>query len=195
LVVLALLGLAFALTWRSAPSAGDALAAAAPGRATASATPEANAQQTAQLATQPATQPATQTTTQATAQPSAQSAAQQAPQQTPPHCRILPLGITSGFVAGKAALTPEGREVLDVMLVCLVEKRYRVAVHTDSRGDEAANQRLTSERAQAVKDYLVSRGVLPWRLEAVGMGSSQPRKSNDTDAGRQANRRLTIAPL
>jgi hypothetical protein len=65
----------------------------------------------------------------------------------------------------------------------------RVEGHTDSLGSEAYNQRLSDRRAQAVVRYLLSAGIEPHRLEAIGFGESRPIATNETDAGRQLNRR------
>ena len=63
--------------------------------------------------------------------------------------------------------------------------------HTDARGDDAYNQRLSQRRAEAVKDWLVAREGLPAAgLRTSGLGESQPVASNDTDDGRQRNRRV-----
>ncbi len=65
--------------------------------------------------------------------------------------------------------------------------------HTDSRGDDAYNQRLSENRSGSARDYLVQQGVAASRIRAVGMGESEPVASNDTDAGRQENRRVEVA--
>ncbi len=62
--------------------------------------------------------------------------------------------------------------------------------HTDSRGSTAYNQRLSENRAQAVKQYLVNNGIAASRLTTVGFGESRPVASNDTEAGRAQNRRV-----
>ncbi len=64
--------------------------------------------------------------------------------------------------------------------------------HTDSTGSEAYNQRLSERRAEAVANYLKSRGVLPERITTYGMGESQPIASNATPEGRARNRRVEI---
>jgi outer membrane protein OmpA-like peptidoglycan-associated protein len=72
-----------------------------------------------------------------------------------------------------------------------------VAGHTDNTGSDAYNQQLSERRANAVAAYLRTREVLPDRMITVGMGEGRPITTNDTDAGRQLNRRveLTLVPL
>ena len=65
--------------------------------------------------------------------------------------------------------------------------------HTDSVGSESSNQRLSEQRAASVADYLVELGVERSRMTVVGHGESQPVATNDTDEGRQANRRVEVA--
>jgi len=62
--------------------------------------------------------------------------------------------------------------------------------HTDSRGSESYNQRLSESRAQAVKQYLVGNGIAASRLTTRGFGEAYPVASNDTEAGRAHNRRV-----
>jgi outer membrane protein OmpA-like peptidoglycan-associated protein len=64
--------------------------------------------------------------------------------------------------------------------------------HTDSDGDDQANLALSVSRAEAVVDALIERGVSPDRLYAVGYGESLPIASNETKAGKQANRRIAF---
>ena len=68
-----------------------------------------------------------------------------------------------------------------------------IAGHTDSRGEDAYNQRLSENRSGSARDYLVRQGVDATRIRAVGLGESEPVDSNDTDEGRQANRRVEVA--
>jgi len=91
----------------------------------------------------------------------------------------------------KSAFTPTLSKVSDVL------QRYpntiiHVVGHTDSVGSDSYNQRLSERRAQSVVDYFSSRGVVPGRLYAIGRGESEPRATNDTEAGRQLNRRVEI---
>ena len=64
--------------------------------------------------------------------------------------------------------------------------------HTDSRGNDAYNQRLSEKRAAAVQDFLVSQGVPSTNVSARGFGESDPVASNNTATGRQLNRRVEM---
>ena len=64
--------------------------------------------------------------------------------------------------------------------------------HTDSTGSNEFNQRLSEQRAAAVSQYFSSNGVNPVRLASYGHGENYPVASNDTDYGRQQNRRVEI---
>jgi outer membrane protein OmpA-like peptidoglycan-associated protein len=64
--------------------------------------------------------------------------------------------------------------------------------HTDSTGSDEYNQALSQRRAQAVADYLGSRGVARARMGLRGYGESQPIASNDTEEGKAQNRRVEI---
>lgn len=66
----------------------------------------------------------------------------------------------------------------------------KLAGHTDNVGSNAANLKLSKDRAESVKSYLVSQGANPSRIEATGYGESQPIASNKTNTGRQKNRRV-----
>lgn len=68
----------------------------------------------------------------------------------------------------------------------------RVEGHTDSRGSNEYNMDLSNRRANSVKDLLVQRGVPGNHIEVVGFGETMPVASNDTEAGRQKNRRVEI---
>ena len=68
-----------------------------------------------------------------------------------------------------------------------------VVGHTDSNGSDNYNMSLSERRANAAVNYLVSRGVDRSRLRAAGRGETEPVASNDSDAGRQQNRRVEVA--
>jgi outer membrane protein OmpA-like peptidoglycan-associated protein len=65
--------------------------------------------------------------------------------------------------------------------------------HTDSTGDDAYNQTLSERRANSVEGYLAQQGVKASRITTQGYGEKQPLASNDTEAGRQSNRRVEVA--
>ena len=67
-----------------------------------------------------------------------------------------------------------------------------VAGHTDSTGSDEYNMKLSQQRADSVKNALVQRGVAPQRISAVGYGEGQPVGDNETEFGRQQNRRVEV---
>jgi OmpA-OmpF porin, OOP family len=73
--------------------------------------------------------------------------------------------------------------------------KVEIAGHTDSKGSNAYNQRLSDDRAGSVKTYLISQGVSPAQLVSRGYGEEQPVATNDTDAGRAQNRRVEFRVL
>jgi outer membrane protein OmpA-like peptidoglycan-associated protein len=82
-------------------------------------------------------------------------------------------------------------EVAEV-LTAYADRPARIEGHTDSIASEAYNQELSERRAEAVRAWLVARGVSPARLSAVGHGESRPVADNASAAGRQINRRVEI---
>lgn len=76
------------------------------------------------------------------------------------------------------------------------ETTIMIAGHTDSTGSETYNQQLAERRAAAVKNALTGQGVNPTRMSTIGYGESRPIADNNTESGRQINRRveITIAP-
>jgi outer membrane protein OmpA-like peptidoglycan-associated protein len=68
-----------------------------------------------------------------------------------------------------------------------------VVGHTDSTGDAGYNQGLSERRADAARNYLVGAGLESDRVTAMGMGETEPVDTNDTEMGRQANRRVEVA--
>jgi outer membrane protein OmpA-like peptidoglycan-associated protein len=93
-------------------------------------------------------------------------------------------------------LRPEAQTNLRNLASSLGEYRNTdllIVGHTDSKGTDSYNQSLSQRRAQAVADYLNSLGVSSGRLRTSGKGEAEPVASNDTDAGRQKNRRVEVA--
>ncbi|MCF8330963.1 MAG: OmpA family protein [Bacteroidales bacterium] len=89
-------------------------------------------------------------------------------------------------------LLPESRVELNRLAELLnknPELNIRIQGHTDSRGDEAYNQKLSENRAKAVYDFLIQQGITPNRLSYKGFGESKPIADNDTEEGRAKNRR------
>ena len=100
------------------------------------------------------------------------------------------------FVTGKSELLPAAQDQLDQVAKALEsqgEQRPMVVEgYTDSVGTDAANLKLSKERAQAVRTYLVSKGVHADKISALGKGKANPVASNDTPEGRANNRRVEI---
>lgn len=109
----------------------------------------------------------------------------------------LILNIPSGinFAYNSAAVAPQFQRTLDQVGQVLgqYDRTYvDIYGHTDSTGSEAYNQDLSERRAGSVADYLETRGVKSARIGIRGFGELQPIASNDTEAGRAANRRVEI---
>jgi OOP family OmpA-OmpF porin len=102
------------------------------------------------------------------------------------------------FATGKAELTPESQAILDGVAESLVaheEIKVQVGGHTDNTGSAAVNKRLSAARAEAVRQYLITKGVAANRLTAAGFGPSKPIASNKTAAGRAQNRRVELTRI
>ncbi len=113
---------------------------------------------------------------------------------------ILTLSGSVLFPSNKATLLPAAETRLnDVSDALLSNKERNITIegYTDSRGNDDANIALSQRRAEAVRAYLVSRGYEGDRIQARGLGKSQPVASNDNAEGRANNRRVEIvlAPM
>ena len=99
------------------------------------------------------------------------------------------------FNYDKSTLRPEDIAIIDQNAAGLKEWGdidVEVSGHTDSRGSDKYNMGLSLRRADAVRDYLITKGISAGRLTAKGYGESQPLESNDTDEGRFKNRRVEL---
>jgi len=96
------------------------------------------------------------------------------------------------FDLGKATLRSKSFATLNRVAALLIQKNFslKLAGHTDNTGSAALNMRLSKDRAESVKSYLVSQGANASRIEATGYGLEQPIATNKTAAGRQKNRRV-----
>jgi outer membrane protein OmpA-like peptidoglycan-associated protein len=102
------------------------------------------------------------------------------------------------FDNGKATLQPGSYAILDRLIAYLQRKedqRIEVGGHTDNVGKKEANQKLSQDRANAVRDYLVSKGIDPARITTKGYGDTKPLETNKTEAGRAENRRIEVTFL
>jgi outer membrane protein OmpA-like peptidoglycan-associated protein len=99
------------------------------------------------------------------------------------------------FDTAKASLKPESENVLNDVLKLLNNQsgwKMKIEGHTDSTGTKAGNQVLSQQRAGAVVDWLVGKGIARTRLVAAGLGDSRPVADNSTDQGRARNRRVEL---
>jgi outer membrane protein OmpA-like peptidoglycan-associated protein len=99
------------------------------------------------------------------------------------------------FKTNSAEFTKKTYPTLEAIVVIMQKypaSRFRIEGHTDSQGSDAYNMKLSERRANAVRDYLISKGISADRLEAKGYGETRPIATNKTAAGRAKNRRVEI---
>ena len=99
------------------------------------------------------------------------------------------------FDFDKAVLKPEGKAKLDDLAEKVKGLNLEVIIavgHTDSKGTDAYNQKLSVRRSEAVKTYLTDKGIEANRVYTEGKGESQPVADNKSDEGRAKNRRVEI---
>ncbi len=99
------------------------------------------------------------------------------------------------FETGSAALKPSAQEQINnvaAVLKAFPNVAIKIGGYTDDRGDDASNVKLSQARAANTMAALVAQGVAKERLEAEGYGEQHPVASNDTDEGRQRNRRIDV---
>lgn len=100
---------------------------------------------------------------------------------------------TIEFETGSATLTPQGKQILDQMAGALgkmTNRTVEIIGHTDNSGNRTSNIALSQARADAVKGYLITKGIAPQQLSTTGVGPDQPIASNDSNDGRARNRRI-----
>jgi OmpA-OmpF porin, OOP family len=99
------------------------------------------------------------------------------------------------FDSGKSTLRPESNKELNELAEFMNLKKtvvIEIAGHTDNVGTPEANQKLSEDRAKAVKQYLEKKGIAADRVQAKGYGDTKPIADNDTAAGKQKNRRTEV---
>jgi outer membrane protein OmpA-like peptidoglycan-associated protein len=125
--------------------------------------------------------------------PVAQAAPPPVRREPPPNRKIVLRGVNFDF--DKATIRADARAVLDEA-VSTLKQAGGIAViaegHTDGKGTDAYNQKLSERRAKAVRDYLVAGGVAASRIQVEGFGESRPVATNDTADGRAQNRRVEL---
>ncbi len=100
------------------------------------------------------------------------------------------------FDVGRASLRPEGKDVLDQIYNLLIQaetSKLELLGHTDNTGTKEGNYSLSRARAEAVKSYLIQKGIPSKRFQKIeGLGQDEPVGENNTDAGKAKNRRVAI---
>ncbi len=117
------------------------------------------------------------------------------PPPAPPAATKVTYAADAFFDFDKAVLKPEGKAKLDDLVGKVKDINLEVIIavgHTDSVGADAYNQKLSVHRAEAVKAYLVSKGIEKNRVYTEGKGEKQPVADNKTSEGRAKNRRVEI---
>lgn len=102
------------------------------------------------------------------------------------------------FDTGKADLRPESTPELERIYLTFVENPklvLEIGGHTDNVGTDVANNKLSQDRADSVREYLIGKGIEPDRVQSKGYGETKPIETNDTEEGRQANRRVEFKIL
>ena len=97
------------------------------------------------------------------------------------------------FETGKAVIVPASTEILEKAYTALAanpDVNVIIIGHTDNVGSASSNQVLSLKRAEAVKSWLVNKGLNASRIQAVGKGATEPRATNNTPEGRTLNRRI-----
>jgi OmpA-OmpF porin, OOP family len=122
------------------------------------------------------------------------------PPASPPDAPAAPRFVLGGvtFDTGKATIRAESFPRLDSVVEYMTHKksaRIEISGHTDNVGNPKANKALSEKRAQACRQYVIAKGIEGSRLTAIGHGDERPIAPNDTDEGRQKNRRIEATEL
>ena len=130
----------------------------------------------------PATEPA----------PAAQAAAEEEEAALISDMSLANIDLNIQFDSGAATIKQRYNRMLNAFAHYLIEnnKSGEIVGHTDNSGDAAMNLRLSEDRANAVRNYLIAQGVNPDSLVAIGYGQERPRADNGTEEGRAQNRRI-----
>jgi OmpA-OmpF porin, OOP family len=113
----------------------------------------------------------------------------------PPAATKVTYAADAFFDVNKSVIKPEGKAKMDDLVGKIKDINLEVIIavgHTDSDGGDAANQKLSVSRAEAVKAYLVSKGIEKNRVYTEGKGEKQPVADNKTKEGKTKNRRVEI---
>lgn len=122
-------------------------------------------------------------------------------EQDEPPPQPEPVTATIGFALGGAELDQEARAKLDALLASPAAagpSRVTIRGHSDTKGSDRQNLRASERRAEAVRDYLVERGVAPERITLIALGETRPIAPNanpdgsDFEEGRRKNRRVEV---
>ncbi len=127
--------------------------------------------------------------------PAAPAAPVVAPVVVAPTTEKVSFAADAFFDFDKAVLKPEGKAKLDDLAEKVKGLNLEVIIavgHTDSKGTDAYNQKLSVRRSEAVKTYLTDKGIEANRVYTEGKGESQPVADNKSDEGRAKNRRVEI---
>ena len=119
------------------------------------------------------------------------------PPPPPPSPKTMVFAEAAMFDFGKADLKPEGKEQLKAYrekakAEMSSASKVKITGHTDNVGTADYNKKLSLKRAEAIRDYLVSLGVDPGKLEVSGEGEARPIADNKTAEGRAKNRRVEV---
>ncbi len=129
------------------------------------------------------------------AAPAPKPAPAPAPAPQPPAATKVTYAADAFFDFDKSVLKPEGKAKLDDLVAKVKGINLEVIIavgHTDAVGDDPYNQKLSVKRSDAVKAYLVSKGIEKNRVYTEGKGEKQPVADNKTGEGRAKNRRVEI---